>query len=103
MQVDDPAVTVKLYMGDVTPPMLAVILLVPAVTPAAKPPEPIVAIFVEAESQVTCDVMFCMSPLLYVPVAVNCCVAPAVTEGFDGVMAMELSVTPAGENTRSMA
>jgi hypothetical protein len=42
--------------------------------------------------QVTLDVMFCVGPLEYVPVAVNCCVLPAATEIVAGVIAIDWSV-----------
>ena len=35
---------------------------------------------------------FCVVASEYVPVAVNCCVAPTVSEGFTGVTAMAMSV-----------
>src|SRR6202041_3230344 len=37
-------------------------------------------------------VRFCVVPSLNVPVAVNCCVAPLVIEGFAGVTAIDCSV-----------
>ena len=36
-------------------------------------------------------VRFCVVPLLYVPVAVNCCLAPAAMEELAGVTAIETS------------
>src|SRR3984885_11359397 len=37
-------------------------------------------------------VMFCVLPSLYVPVAKNCCVVPATTEGFVGAIAIDCNV-----------
>ena len=45
-----------------------------------------------AELHVTEPVMFKVPPSLYVPVAVNCCVAPWAIEGFAGVTAIDTSV-----------
>ena len=64
----------------------------PADTPVANPLALIVATAVLDDVQVTWLVIFCVLPSEYVPVAVNCCVAPAVMVGFAGVTAIELSV-----------
>jgi hypothetical protein len=55
----------------------------------ASPPLLTVAIVVAEEVQVAVLVRFCVVPLLYVPVAVNCCVWPAATDGAAGVTAIE--------------
>jgi hypothetical protein len=52
-------------------------VLVPTATPLASPLALMVATVVVAEAQVTWLVMFWVLPSEYVPVAVNCCVAPA--------------------------
>ena len=86
----------------VTVPRVARIVEVPAVTPVASPAVVIVAKAVFVELHVTWLVIFCVLPSLYVPVAVNCCVAPTVIVGFAGVTAMDCSVADAaGLNTTS--
>jgi hypothetical protein len=55
-------------------PEVAVIVVVPGTRLVANPPLLTVAIVVAEEVQVAVLVRFCMVPLLYVPVAVNCCV-----------------------------
>ena len=52
----------------------------------------IVATVVVADAQVTDAVRFCVLLSLYVPVAVNCCVAPLLIDGFAGVTAIDCSV-----------
>src|SRR5271163_3447852 len=71
---------------------VAVIVEVPTPAPEAKPTALIVAVAVVPEDQVTLDVRFCVEPSLKVPVAVNCCVAPLVIDGFAGVTAIDCSV-----------
>src|SRR6202163_3847378 len=63
--------------------------LAPAV---AKPAALIVATVTAEELHVAVLLRFCVVPSLNVPVAVNCCVPPFVTEGFVGVTAMDTSV-----------
>jgi hypothetical protein len=48
----------------------------PPATPEARPEVLIVATEVLEDAQVTWLLRFCVLPSLYVPVAVNCCVAP---------------------------
>jgi hypothetical protein len=55
----------------------------------ASPPPLTVAIVAADEVQVAVLVRFCVVPLLYVPVAVNCCVYPAATDAVPGVTAIE--------------
>src|SRR5271163_1264337 len=71
---------------------VAVIVEVPTPAPLARPAALIVAVAVVPEDQVTLDVRFCVEPSLNVPMAVNCCVAPLVIEGFAGVTAIDCSV-----------
>src|SRR5277367_5968144 len=71
---------------------VAVIVEEPTAAPEAKPTALIVAVAVVPEDQVTLDVRFCVEPSLNVPMAVNCCVAPLVIEGFAGVTAIDCSV-----------
>jgi hypothetical protein len=75
-----------------TDPDVALMVLVPTATAVANPPLLIVAVAVVPEAQVTDDVKFCVLLSLYVPVAVNCCVRPFVTDGFAGVTAIDCSV-----------
>ena len=70
-------------------PDVAVMVEVPAATAVARPPEAMVAAAVLDELHVTVLVMSCVRLLLYVPVAVNCCVRPTVSVGADGVTAIE--------------
>ena len=70
-----PLVTVS-TVDPLTDPDVALIVLVPIPTAAAKPPLLTVATPVVNELQVTDVVMFFVLESLYVPVAVNCCVVP---------------------------
>lgn len=71
-------------------------VVVPCPTPRARPPLAMVATDVAVELQVTDEVRFCVVPLLYVPVAVNCWFVPSGIEAEAGVTAMEsnIDVTP---------
>ena len=69
------ACTVRVVLP-VTLPDVAETVLVPAATPVARPAVVIVARPVFEEAHVTWPVKFCVLPFEYVPVAVNCCVAP---------------------------
>ncbi len=96
------AVTVRLAVLE-TPPDVAVIVVEPAATEVASPFEPtallIAATDVADELQVTVVVRFCVEPSEYVPVAVNCWVAPSAMLELDGVIAKETSVA---DNTVSV-
>jgi hypothetical protein len=59
------------------------------VTPVAKPPEVMVAP-VDA-LHVTLDVMFWVLLSAYVPVAVNCCIAPGATDAVKGLTAIDFN------------
>src|SRR6202040_2775178 len=72
-------------------PTVAEIVEVPAPTPVAKPVALIVATPGVAEAH-TALLSTCVVLSLNVPVAVNCCVAPLVIEGFPGVTAIDTSV-----------
>jgi hypothetical protein len=96
LSVTPAAVTVSASFGLTTLPCVAVICVVPAATPVASPvAAPIVAKPVFDDFQVTLAVMFFVELSLYVPVAVNCCVAPAAMEGVAGVTAIDCSVAAA--------
>ena len=75
-------------------PEVADIVLVPAAMPVASPEVLIVATAVLDDSQLAATAF--VLPSLYVPVAVNCCVFPAVIEGLAGVTWIEESVTAGG-------
>src|SRR5256885_6408128 len=90
--------TVSVTPGDVTVPIVAVICVVPAATPVASPPEAVmVAVAVVPDAHVTVVVMSAVELSLYVPVAVNCCVAPTFKfAGVAGVTAIEVRVFVVG-------
>ena len=72
--------------------IVAEIVDVPPPCPVARPPDEIVATGVFDELQVTLDVTFAVVLLLYVAVAVNCCMAPLAKLGSEGVTAMAVNV-----------
>ena len=74
-------------------PELACIVVLPVATPVANPVPLIVATTALLELHVTTPVKFCWLPSLYVPVAVNCSVAPFTIDGFAGVTASDTSAT----------
>jgi hypothetical protein len=92
--IDCNAMTVSVTPGEVTVPCVAVIVVVPAATAVARPPDAvIVAVAVVPEAQVTVDVMSAVLVSVYVAVAVNCCVAPTLRcAGAAGVTAIEVRV-----------
>jgi hypothetical protein len=85
------AVTVR-TVEPLIAPDVALIVEVPTPAPLATPAALIVAVVVVPELHVTLDVRFWVVPSLKVPVAVNCCVAPLVIEGFAGVTAIDCNV-----------
>jgi hypothetical protein len=85
------AVTVSVVLPEMAP-LVALMVVPPAFSADAKPVALIVAVVVLDDAHVTLAVMFCVELSLYVPVAVNCCVLPAATEGFTGVTAIDTSV-----------
>lgn len=93
--------TVTAEMLDVIDASLAVIAIVPALpAKALATPRPFTltsAPFVD--SQFTEVVRFLVVPLLYVPVAVYCAVAPTARVICDGVIAIAVSVTVAAAGT----
>jgi hypothetical protein len=70
-----------------------------AATTVASPPVVIVATPSVPDAHVTDDDRFCELLSLYVPIAVNCCVNPFATVGFDGVTAIDTSVAAAAVST----
>jgi hypothetical protein len=92
-------VTVRLAVP-VKDPAVTPIVAVPTALARAAPAELTLAIADADELHVAVFVRFCVLPLLYVPVAVNCCVSPAAIEELAGVTATEART---GEVTVSMA
>jgi hypothetical protein len=90
IEVSD-AVTVSVVEALVDPEV-AWIVVVPVFTPVARPVLLIVATVVLFELHPTTPVMFSVLPSLYVPVAVNCCVAPLTIDGLLGVTDSETRV-----------
>jgi len=76
----------------VTLPCAAVIVAVPAATPVARPVDEIVAVPLALEVHVTDEVTSCVVLSLKVAIAWNCTVAPAASDGFDGVTAIDATV-----------
>src|SRR5205809_822842 len=75
------------------PLSVAVIVADPAATPLASPePDWIVTFVVSEEVQVTEVVILPVEASLYVPVAVNCWLAPTPMEELAGVTAIEVRV-----------
>jgi hypothetical protein len=75
-----------------TPFIVAAIVVVPPPCAVARPPDEIVATGVFDELHVTLDVTFAVVLLLYVPVAVNCCVDPLAKLGSEGVTVIAVKV-----------
>ena len=92
------AVTVNVVEPAILPEV-AVIVDLPTATPFARPAAVIVAVAAVPELQVTLPVRFCVELSLKVPVAVNCCVSPAASDGLAGVTAMDTSVGVAPATT----
>ena len=84
------AVTVNV-VDPTTLPLVALIVDVPTFSVVASPPAAIVATVVVPDAHVTLPVRFCVVLSLNVPVAVNCCLFPAATDGFTGVTAIDTS------------
>ncbi len=68
-------VTVRVVLPEILPEV-AVMVVVPIETAKARPVLSIVATDGLDELQVTCVVKSFLVPLEYVPMAVNCCIAP---------------------------
>jgi hypothetical protein len=91
MEVSVAAVTVSTAVFEVTAFCVAVMLVEPVPTLVAKPVALMVATPGVPEAH-TALPSACVELSLNVPVAVNCCVAPLVIEGFPGVTAIDTSV-----------
>jgi hypothetical protein len=91
MDTSVAVVTVSVVLPTMLP-LVAEIVLVPAFSADARPAPVIVAVVSVPDAHVTLPVKFCVELSLYVPVAVNCCVLPAATDGSAGVTAMDTSV-----------
>lgn len=85
-------VTVSVAGFDVTAPRLVVIVVVPAVTPVARPPEETVATPGADDSQLVGVVISQELPSDQCPVAENCSVPPAATDAAEGVTLMATNV-----------
>ncbi len=72
-------------------PEFAAIIAVPSPVLVARPAVDMIATDVSDEPQATEAVMFCVLPLLNVPVAVNCLLDPRAIDGFADATAMETS------------
>jgi len=81
-------VTVRVVFPEIVPEV-AVMVVTPVVRAVARPLLLTVAIVVSEELQVTCVVISWVVPSAYVPVAVNCWVAPPGMFRLAGVTAME--------------
>src|SRR5579862_6757300 len=94
METSAAEVTVNVTAGLTTLPNVAVICEVPVPTAVAKPGVVVLNVATErvCEDHVTFEVMSCVDLSLYVPVAVNCCVAPLAIEGLAGATAMDCRV-----------
>lgn len=73
------------------PALIAVIVAVPAVWVCVNPRSGVGATSCADEFQVALAVRFWLVPSVKLPVAVNCCEAPAETVGFNGDIARETS------------
>jgi hypothetical protein len=88
INVGATALTVRVVVP-LTGPNAACIVDDPTATLVARPETEIVATEGFEELQVTEFVMVCIEPSLYVPVAVNCCVAPVAIVALAGETASE--------------
>ena len=80
-------VTMRLADPEIEPEA-AVIVAAPTARPLAKPLDVMLAMLAVAV-QLTEALISCLEPSVKAPVAVNCCVFPAATEGAGGVTAIE--------------
>jgi hypothetical protein len=85
----EPVFTVSV-VEPVVPPIFALMLDVPDVTPVARPPGAIVATLVLLELQATKGVRSSVLLFLRLPVAINCNVFPTGTVGLAGVTVIEV-------------
>jgi hypothetical protein len=79
----------------VIPPELAPITVFPAPNVVANPaPGPLAIVATLATDELQCElsVTSCEVPSLKLPVALNCCVVPTVTDGFAGATVMDCRV-----------
>ena len=95
IETSGTGVTVRTVVP-VIPAELAEIVVVPAATLVARPETLMVATVVIDDSQLAVDVRTFVLPSLYVPVATNCCVVPAVMDGLAGLTWIVSSVTVGG-------
>ncbi len=76
----------------IIPEEVAVILAVPGETPVANPAGLTAAMAGAEEVRVAVEVRFCVLLSLYVPMAMNCCAEPRMTEAVLGVTAIDTRV-----------
>jgi hypothetical protein len=93
METSGTTVTVSVVVPVILPE-LAVMVLVPAATPVARPEVLMVATDGVADNQLAATAL--VLPSLYVPVALNCCVLPTTMDGLAGLIAIETSVGAGG-------
>jgi len=74
-----------------TLPLVALIVVLPVSSAEARPALLIVAAVAFDDAHVTFAVTVRVEASLYVPVAVNCCIPPAASDGFSGVIAIDTS------------
>jgi len=95
------AFTVRIVFPEILPEA-AVMVVLPAATPVARPLLLIVATDALDELQVTWVVISWLVPSENAPEAANCLVAPSGTLGLAGVTEMETSETPGGSTAESV-
>jgi hypothetical protein len=95
--IDTSAASTVSVVSPLMLPLVAVMVVVPAVIAVALPPLAIVATAVVDEAQVTCVVRSWWLPSLYVPVAANCSLAALAIWGCAGVTAIDWRVAPEPE------
>ena len=93
IDVSGAGVTVRVAVGLVIPPRLAVMAVVPTARAEARPFALIRATAGDPDAQVTKEVSSSVVPSASVPVAVNCSVVPFMIEGFAGVTSIEDNAT----------
>jgi hypothetical protein len=101
--IDESVAAVTVNVVDpTTPPLVALIVDAPTFRVVAKPAALTVATVVVPDAHVTLLVRFCVELSLNVPIAVNCCVLPAATDGFAGVTAMDVSTAAVKVDRKSV-
>jgi hypothetical protein len=95
IEIDAKVATVTFTVVEpLTPPNVALMVADPEATPVTKPVELTVAMVISDEAQLAESVMVSVLLLLYVPVAVICCVFPIARDGVDGARVTVVKVGP---------